>query len=85
MGGEQYLMITKNDCPWCDRAKELLKQKELNCTFLNIDDPQYGYLWKQKMKDEGLRTVPQIYEHNKDTQDYIRIGGYTETKDYLDG
>jgi len=80
---EPFEMITKDGCSFCDKAKALFKEKGIRYAECNIDDPDLGTLWRGKLKASGLKTVPQIYEYNKDTQRYDHIGGYTELEKYL--
>ena len=51
-------VYTKNNCPFCDRAKALLETKGVDYTAINIEDTPdaRGFL-----VDQGLRSVPQIF------------------------
>jgi len=51
-------VYTKNNCPFCDRAKSLLESKGVEYTAINIEDQPdaRGFLVEQ-----GLRSVPQIF------------------------
>jgi glutaredoxin len=64
-----YFVLTKDDCIWCDKAKQLLEEKgeAYTASFLN-DHP----LLLKLMKKANLKTVPQIW----DGAEYV--GGYTE-------
>ena len=62
-------VYSKDNCIWCDRAKNLLKS--VNFEFDEIDlsnDEERQEFYKRV--GEGVSTVPPIYI------DYIRIGGY---------
>jgi glutaredoxin len=51
-------VYSKNNCPFCDRAKALLESKGVAFTEVNIEkDPES----RQMLVDAGLRSVPQIY------------------------
>lgn len=51
-------VYSKNNCPFCDRAKALLESKGVAYTEVNIEkDPES----RQMLVDAGLRSVPQIY------------------------
>ena len=51
-------VYSKNDCPYCDRAKALLESKGVPFTEVNIEnDPES----RQMLLDQGLRSVPQIF------------------------
>jgi len=68
---------SKYNCPYCDQAKALLKQRNIPFEEKKIGD---GYT-----KDELLeavptaRTVPQIFLDGK------LIGGFNELRDHLNG
>jgi len=51
-------VYSKNNCPFCDRAKALLESKGVEYTEVNIEkDPES----RQMLVDKGLRSVPQIF------------------------
>ena len=51
-------VYSKNNCPFCDRAKQLLESKDVPYTEVNIEkDPES----RQMLVDKGLRSVPQIF------------------------
>lgn len=51
-------IYSKNNCPFCDRAKQLLENKGVQYTEVNIEnDPES----RQMLLDKGLRSVPQIF------------------------
>jgi glutaredoxin len=51
-------VYSKNNCPFCDRAKALLESKGVDYTEINIEkDPES----RQLLVDKGLRSVPQIF------------------------
>jgi glutaredoxin 3 len=72
-----YIIYTKHDCPWCDKAKSLLEnlghqyeEKHFNVDFTKED--------LVAMLPETIRpTVPQIYLKGN------RIGGYEDLKAHL--
>ena len=73
-----YKIYTKDNCPWCVKAKQLMntvgvKYKELK---LGVD---YVREDLEKLLPESLPlTVPQVFIYNK------RIGGYEDLADYLE-
>lgn len=75
----QYTMITKNNCPWCEKAEALFKERGLGYVKLNIDDNLLGPSYRKILKRDNLKTVPQIYNG------FNLIGGYTDFKAYVDG
>jgi len=51
-------VYSKNNCPFCDRAKQLLESKGVPYNEVNIEkDPDS----RQMLVDKGLRSVPQIF------------------------
>jgi glutaredoxin len=51
-------IYSKNNCPFCDRAKALLESRGVAYTEVNIEnDPES----RQMLLDKGLRSVPQIF------------------------
>ena len=51
-------VYSKNNCPFCDRAKQLLESKDVPYTEVNIEYDQDA---RQMLVDQGLRSVPQIF------------------------
>lgn len=79
-----FTVYSKPNCPFCDQAKALLKQKNLPYTAINIDVGQPKIEGEQYVsRDEvlakfpGLRTVPHILNGD------VTIGGFTELRAYL--
>jgi glutaredoxin 3 len=51
-------VFSKSNCPYCDRAKQLLESRGVPFTEVNIEkDPES----RQMLIDQGLRSVPQIF------------------------
>lgn len=51
-------VYTKNQCPFCDRAKALLESKGISFNAINIEEQPDA---REKLVDLGLRSVPQIF------------------------
>ena len=52
-------IYSKNNCPFCDRAKALLESKGIGFTTINIEEqPEH----RETLVDLGLRSVPQIFK-----------------------
>jgi len=60
-------IITKPDCPWCVKLKELLHSEGITYTEMTRECAQAGGLW-----NETWKTVPQMWLHGE------HIGGYTD-------
>lgn len=72
-------IYSKNNCPWCVKAKALLTEKQLIYKELNIDNGDYT---KDDLRnlvgpDKAL-TVPQILFHGK------LVGGYEDLLTYME-
>jgi len=72
-----YVVITRDQCNFCDQAKALLKGANLPYVEYNIQSPSSKWLL-YLLKRSSITTVPQIF-NEKGTH----IGGYTELKEYL--
>jgi glutaredoxin 3 len=52
-------VYSKNNCPFCDQAKNLLKLKGIDYSEIKIDEDQAA---REFVLSKGHRTVPQIYQ-----------------------
>jgi glutaredoxin 3 len=67
----QVTVYTMESCPYCLRAKELLKRRGIPFKEVLVpmdDDAQ----WDALEKKSGLKTMPQIFAGDR------LVGGYTE-------
>lgn len=51
-------VYSKNNCPFCDRAKSLLESKGIAYEAVNIEEHPDA---REFLTDQGLRSVPQIF------------------------
>ena len=68
-----FLILSKEDCVWCDKAKALIKEK--GDTYTEVDyktNPVIVLL----MKKSSIKTVPQIWVDTPNGKEYI--GGYKD-------
>ena len=63
-------VYSKNNCPYCVQAKNLLKMKGVTFEEINIEETPSA---REFIVSEGHRTVPQIYQDGK----LLVEGGYT--------
>lgn len=73
----KVVVWSKYHCPYCDQAKALLGQRDINFEERKIGD---GYSKEELLESiPTARTVPQIIIND------VVIGGFTELKAYLNG
>ena len=59
---KKLTIYSKPNCPYCEKAKYLLEQKNIPFEDINImNDMEYV----KKLRDMGLMTVPQIFLGDK--------------------
>lgn len=59
-----YLVIGKENCPWCKRATELLKENKEEFYYANLDRMSLddAKIFKNLLKEKlNLHSVPQIF------------------------
>lgn len=69
--GKTLKVYTGENCPYCVRAKALLKERGIPYEEVKLgwDDDS---AWDELAKKSGMQTVPQIFQGDR------LIGGYTE-------
>ena len=76
-GGNMTIKVyTKDYCPYCDRAKQLLQQLGLDFEEVDLGTDQDKIL--ALVEKTGMRTLPQIFIADK------LIGGYSDLKVLVD-
>jgi len=55
-------VYSKKHCPFCDRAKALLTNKNIAFEEIKIDENENA---REFIMEQGHRTVPQIYHQGK--------------------
>lgn len=60
-------VVTKSDCPWCVKLKELLRSEGVSFTEISKEEAIQRNLWQSTFK-----TVPQLWINGR------HIGGYTD-------
>lgn len=73
---DKWVILMKEDCKWCRLVKQLLHDNDIEFLALDVND-------KPGLRDfligSRLPTVPQVYKNGN------RIGGYDQTRIYLEG
>lgn len=78
----QIVMYTKEDCPFCTKAKSLLESKGISYEEISISDAKE--IRADVMgKIQGDVTVPQIFSVDSNDALDIYVGGYAELVEYL--
>ena len=72
----KVMVYTKNYCPFCVHAKNLLEAKGLSYEEVNLEGQQDKLI--ELVNQTQMRTVPQIFINDK------FIGGYSELKAFDD-
>lgn len=72
-----YVVITRDQCNFCDAAKALLDGTNIQYTAYNISTSSSKWLL-YLLKRSSITTVPQIFN-----SEGKHIGGYTELKEYI--
>lgn len=76
-----YIVFGKENCIYCDKAKELLSKKNVNFKYIDIKTGDSIEIFKAMFP--ASKTVPQILEV-KTTNVYRYIGGYTNLEKEID-
>lgn len=74
---DKYLVIGKDSCPYCVKAKELLDAAEAPYDYVDRGEFTRGDVAKLELvAGQEFRTVPQIFKLPEDKLEYV--GGYNE-------
>jgi len=52
-------IYSKNNCPFCDRAKALLESKDIPFEVIKMEENTGA---REFLMEQGLRSVPQIFK-----------------------
>ena len=72
-----YVIITRDNCEYCDKAKALMKEHNILYTVYNVQSPSSKWVL-DLMKKAGYTKVPQIWN-----TDGVHIGGYQQLHQLL--
>lgn len=72
-----WVVVTKNNCQFCEDAKTLLKGKGIYYTTYNVQEKSSKWVL-QLLKKANLMTVPQIFDNEGN-----HIGGYIELVEHF--
>lgn len=71
------VVYTKNNCPNCVSAKQLLKSNGLDYIENSLEDPETDWGLHLRMQHPDARQMPQIFLNG------VRIGGLAGLQAYL--
>ena len=57
---KKVIIYTKSNCPYCVKAKQLMKIKNINVTEIDITNNQ-ALIDEMLLKSSGRKSVPQIF------------------------
>lgn len=70
------VVFGRENCPYCVKAKDLLKENKLGFSYLDVTADEKFFFqmnsWVQQATGKPAKTVPQIFIDGK------YVGGYTE-------
>ena len=69
-----FKIFTKDNCSWCMKAKEILRENNITYKEHNIDEDHTS---KMVLKALRLKTVPQIWN------DDLHLGGYRQLESWI--
>ena len=73
----KIIVYSKDNCVWCDRAKNLLDSVEFSFEEIDLSNDNDRKEFYKKV-GEGVSTVPQIYVDNE------RIGGFPQLVNWFE-
>ena len=72
-----FVVISRNNCAFCDKAKTLLFDNDILYEEYNIEE--MGSKWVLDLvRKAGIKTVPQVYDMSG-----RHVGGYAELEDLI--
>lgn len=74
-----YVVITREQCNFCDLAKAMLKNKNIGYVEYNVHSTSSKWILTL-LKKTNLSTVPQIFDDKGG-----HVGGYRELRELLNG
>ncbi len=74
-----WVIITRDNCSFCDNAKSLLASSNRQYKVYNVQDTDNKWVLTL-LKSSGITTVPQIFRPTGEL-----VGGYAELKELFVG
>lgn len=77
-----FKIISRDGCPYCEKAIELIINKGLEFKEIKINDvTERNNFYDSLGLEDKNRSVPQIWKINDNEEEYI--GGYTQLRSYF--
>jgi glutaredoxin len=78
INNDGFIVIGRDYCGFCRRAKLLLHSKNISLIYINLDDYDPTDSYKSELIElTNMKTIPIIFYNNQ------LIGGFTELSAYL--
>lgn len=79
MSSEYHIkIISLENCPYSQSAKELVKNYNINSKIIDITRDE-----KDKFKTNSIQTFPQIYLKKYNKVDDLLLGGYSDLSNFV--
>lgn len=72
-----YAILLK-DCPYSNKAQQLLTNNKINHVIKNVN-----FKDKEKFKMENYNTYPQIFLKKDNSNESLFLGGYSDLHDFI--
>lgn len=70
----RFMIMGGDSCPFCVQAKDTLEAHNFDYTWVDVKANEKE---RQKLKDQGFKTIPQIWYGD------THVGGYTDLIGFL--
>ena len=74
---DHFIMFSIENCQYCEKSKQLFKEKQVSCTTIQVDkkDPDYQHVKNILFSmAPDQKTFPFIFK---------RVGGYSDLRKHL--
>jgi len=75
-----FKMLSKDNCPWCDKAKQLLEEKGVPYRDFHYNEHPMIMLL---MRKSSMTTVPQVWIDHPSGKPFY-IGGYEDLVEWFE-
>jgi glutaredoxin len=75
-----YVIVGRDNCPFCEKAKKLLEKKDFGYAYVNLT---YWPEEAERLKREGFKSIPQIWYKGSLVTGVDAPGGYAALVEVL--